>query len=426
MHRFVIEKSPPLTGDVAVAPAKNAILPQLAACLLTEDEMVMHSLPGIDDVATMLRIMRALGCRVCRQNGATLITSRSIDTQAAPYDLARCLRASILFLGAMLARTGRARLSLPGGCAIGTRPVDLHVRAFEAMGARVNVGYGVIEAEASSGLHGAQVVLDVPSVGATENIIMAASLAQGTTRIINAAKEPEIVDLALMLRRMGAKIMGDGTDMVTIEGVSRLSGVEHEAIPDRIEAGTLMIASMGTDGNILLRGARGDHLRALTQRLRDMGGVITEYPTGMRVRGRAERAVDIKTSVYPGFPTDLQPQIMPLMCVAQGTSVIYESIFENRFMHVPELRRMGAHIHVEDRAAVIEGVTHLTGARVRATDLRAGAALVIASLIADGETIVEEAEHIDRGYDRIEEKLTALGAVIRREEVYQAAKAGNA
>ncbi len=413
MQRFIVRQSAGLQGEVSVSSSKNAILPMLCACLLTEETLSIQRVPQLRDVDVMERILLALGVRVRREGDAVRMCAGDLHSVEAPYDEARRMRASILCMGPLLARCGQARLSLPGGCAIGTRPVDLHLRALEALGASVCVEHGQVSATARR-LTGAPIVLDIPSVGATENILLAATLAHGETRIVNAAKEPEIVDLARCLRGMGARISGEGSDTIVVRGVPRLRGCTHRPIPDRIEAGTLMIAAAITGGNILLRGAMPDHLRAVIAKLIACGVEVHDYPGGIRVRGGVRAPADIKTSVYPGFPTDLQPQMMALLCRAPGTSLIQETIFENRFMHVPELRRMGARISVDGRMAVLEGGPSLTGARVHATDLRAGAALVLAGLAAEGETVVEDPGHIDRGYDHLEEKLASLGGRIRR------------
>ena len=414
MDRYEMEKSPPLSGEVRIGASKNALLPMMAASLLTSQTCRIMGVPPLGDVMTMASILRCLGARIAydAQKEELLITARHLNGREAPYEESRRVRTSVLCMGPILARYGSARFPLPGGCAIGNRPVDLHMKAFESLGARIRMGYGAVEAEGR--LTGGNVLLDLPSVGATENAIMAAVLAEGSTRIFNPAKEPEIVDLVGFLRAMGANIAGEGTDTISIEGVKTLNGCEYRPIPDRIEAGTLMMAAIATGGNVLLRNARPEHMRAVISKLREAGARINEYPSGVRVRGGKLSAIDIKTHGYPGFPTDLQPMMMTLYAVANGTSIVHEAIFENRFMHVPELRSMGAHIHIDDRTAVIEGPAMLSGARVRASDLRAGAALVIAGLAARGTTVIEEIRHIDRGYYRLEEKLSSLGAIIRR------------
>jgi UDP-N-acetylglucosamine 1-carboxyvinyltransferase len=351
-----------------------------------------------------------------RDEETLVVDSRNITSCEAPHDLVRKMRASFLVMGPLLARMGNAKISLPGGCAIGSRPIDLHLKGFEALGAEIVLGHGFIEAKAPRGLTGNRIYLDFPSVGATENIMMAASLAQGQTIIENAAEEPEIVDLATYINAMGGKVKGAGTNIIKIEGVAQLHGVSHTVIPDRIEAGTYMVAAAITGGNILLENVIIDHLKPVVAKLTEAGVTIVEEGMGVRVIAGQQllKAVDIKTLPYPGFPTDMQAQLMALATVAHGTSVITETVFENRFMHVDELKRMGAHIKIEGRSAVVEGVRTLTGAPVKATDLRAGAAMILVGLVAQGETEIGCIHHIDRGYVRIEDKFRALGANIRR------------
>lgn len=407
-----------LKGEVTVSTGKNAVLPILAATLLTKEGAYIHHVPALSDVFGMLELLRGLGAVVQESGGDVFVNARQLISHEASYDWVQRMRASILIMGPLLATQGHARISLPGGCAIGTRPINLHMKGFAAMGANIEYGAGYIEATAPK-LKGSVVYLDVPSVGATENILMAATLADGTTRIENAAKEPEIVDLALFLGRMGARIRGAGESTIIVEGVPALDAVEYTPIPDRIEAGTMLILAAATGGNVLVRGSRPEHLRAVIAKLRECGARINEYPGGLRVRGGRLRAADIKTLVYPGFPTDLQAPMMSLLTTARGTSVVIETIFENRYMHVAELTRMGASIRLDDRTAVIEGVRSLSGANVHATDLRAGAALITAGLMAEGVTSITGTRHIDRGYEHIEEKLVGLGAQIRRQRAHQ-------
>lgn len=415
MSKIIVEKSPPLRGTVRISGAKNAVLPIMAASLLSRDKCILEDTPVLNDVEVMSEVLVSLGADVKKISGGKLeINSRNIDNFEAPYDLVRRMRASFLIMGPLLARMGKVRISLPGGCAIGTRPIDLHLKGFNALGADITLGYGYIEARADK-LKGSTIYLDFPSVGATENIMMAAALAEGKTVIENAAEEPEIVDLANFINKMGGCIKGAGTDTIRIEGVKELKGAAHTVIPDRIEAGTFMVAGAITGGDITVENVVVNHLMAVIAKLREAGVVIEEAPGGLRVyTPERVKAVDIKTLPYPGFPTDMQAQMMALMAVSRGTSVIIETIFDNRFMHVNELRRMGANIKIDGRTAVVEGVQQLTGAQVKATDLRAGAALVLAGLVAEGATEVIDVQHIDRGYVKIEEKLKKLGARIYR------------
>jgi UDP-N-acetylglucosamine 1-carboxyvinyltransferase len=403
-----------LKGEVAVEGAKNAALPILLAALLTSERCTFRNVPQVVDVRTTLRLLADLGARVEDDEAVVTIQAERLARLEAQYELVKTMRASFLSLGPLLARYGRARVSTPGGCAIGSRPVDLHLDGLQKMGARVHIVHGYVEAEAEQ-LKGARIYLDVPSVGATEHLMMVATLADGTTTIEQAAREPEVVDLARALNAMGARVAGAGEDVITIEGVPVLHGVDFTVIPDRIEAGTFMMAAAITGGDVYVRGARADQLHALTLKLREAGVEVKEDDEGIRVTGNGRlRSVDVKTMPYPGFPTDLQAQMMALLSLADGRSVISETIFENRYMHVLELNRMGADVKVEGNSAFVRGVATLSGAPVMATDLRASVCLVLAGLAADGVTEVSRVYHLDRGYVRIEEKLSALGADIRR------------
>ena len=407
-----------MSGTVKISGAKNAVLPVIAATLLGQDRATcLDEVPNLDDVRTISEVLRSLGVKVTHepQNNKLHVDATSIENITAPYDLVRRMRASFLIMGPLLARLGRAKISLPGGCAIGTRPIDLHLKGFEALGAKISIGHGYIEAIAPEGLKGAQIYLDFPSVGATENILMAASMAQGQTIIENPAQEPEIVDLANYLNIMGAKIRGAGTNVIKVEGVSKLIARDYTIIPDRIEAGTYMIAAAMTQGDVYIANAISEHLKPVIAKLKEAGVKVVEDVDGIRVIcDRRPRAVDIKTLPYPGFPTDMQAQFMAMLTIANGTSVVTETVFENRFMHVDELRRMGARIKIDGRTSIVEGQERLTGCQVKATDLRAGAAIVLAALVAEGETQVGYIHHIDRGYDNLVQKLVSLGADIRR------------
>lgn len=416
MEKIVIRGGNVLNGTVKVDGAKNAALPVLAASLLTSGINYFDEVPPLDDVITICKLLEELGVKVSRQQSGQLhIDSSSIATYETPYELVRKMRASILVMGPLLARVGRARISLPGGCNIGTRPIDLHLKGFIALGAEVIMGHGFIEAVAPR-LTGGRIYLDFPSVGATENIMMAATLAQGTTIIENAAAEPEIVDLANYLNAAGAQVRGAGTSLIRITGVQELKGTTHSVIPDRIEAGTFLAAAAISGGRVLIKNVLGDHLKPIIAKFEEVGVKIIEEDDGLLVIGNGPlSATDIKTLPYPGFPTDMQAQMMAVLTVARGTSVITETIFENRYMHVDELKRMNANIRIEGRSAVIEGVSGLTGAPVNASDLRAGAALVIAGLVADGTTEIGNVYHIDRGYHNLISKFKALGADIWRE-----------
>ena len=413
MDKIVISGGRPLHGDVQISGAKNAALPVLTAALLTEEPCTFSNIPDLVDIKTAGKLLRNMGVEI--EGAGTVKTSaEKLTNSVAPYDLVKTMRASILVLGPLVARTGKARVSLPGGCAIGARPVNLHIKALQDMGATVDLQGGYIEARAGR-LKGADIYFDLPTVTGTENIMMAATLAEGTTVLNNAAREPEIVNLADVLRGMGAKINGAGTDVITITGVSRLSGTEAAIIPDRIEAGTFMIAAGITGGEINVLGCVPQHLEALINKLRDTGMKIQPIEGGLRVAAGSKIAsVDVKTLPHPGFPTDLQAQIMAYLCVGSGLSVITETVFENRFMHVSELMRMGADITIQGGSAVVRGVPALNGAQTMATDLRASASLILAALVARGETEISRVYHIDRGYENIEKKFSALGADIKR------------
>jgi UDP-N-acetylglucosamine 1-carboxyvinyltransferase len=416
MDRILIRGGRVLSGSIPISGAKNAALPLMAAGLLSDGPLTLTNAPDLADVATMAGLLAHHGLTVARDKAARSITISGAATDLeAPYDLVRKMRASVLVLGPLLARFGRARVSLPGGCAIGTRPVDLHLKALEQMGAEIEITAGYIEARAPGGLKGARIIFPQVSVGATENILMAAALARGQSEIMNAAREPEITDLAACLMRMGARIEGIGTDRLVVEGVSSLGAATHPIIADRIEAGTFACAAAITGGSLLLQGARLDHLGAVTRTLREAGVDVAEEEGGLRVtRSNGLRGADVMTEPFPGFATDMQAQFMALMCVAEGASMITETIFENRFMHVPELSRMGARINFHGASAIVRGVKHLSGAPVMATDLRASVSLILAGLAAEGETIVNRVYHLDRGYERVEAKLAAVGADIER------------
>ncbi|NEW08885.1 UDP-N-acetylglucosamine 1-carboxyvinyltransferase [Paenibacillus sp. SYP-B3998] len=416
MSKIIVRGGRKLAGNVKINGAKNAVLPIIAASILgSEGESVIHDAPPLDDVLVINKVLQSLGIEVEYNQQVIRVRAQQITTCEASYDLVRKMRASFLVMGPLLARLGQARISLPGGCAIGTRPIDQHLKGFEAMGAEIELGQGYIEAKIKGRLKGAKIYLDVASVGATENIMMAATLAEGTTVIENAAKEPEIVDLANYLNAMGAVIRGAGTGVIRIEGVEKLRGVVHTVIPDRVEAGTYMIAAAITGSELYMEGAIGDHLRPVISKMQEMGVVITEDENGIRVSASGPlRAVDVKTLPYPGFPTDMQSQMMALLMVADGTSLVTETVFENRFMHVEQFANMNAQIKVDGRTAIVSGNAKLQGAKVCATDLRAGAALILAALVADGETEISGVHHIDRGYVDITDVLRDLGADIQR------------
>ncbi|WP_054025440.1 UDP-N-acetylglucosamine 1-carboxyvinyltransferase [Bacillus sp. FJAT-28004] len=419
MTKIIVRGGQRLKGTVRVSGAKNAVLPILAASLLaTEGDSVIYDVPLLDDVMTIQKVLASLGAQLSYNNETMRITAQTITTYEAPYELIRKMRASFLVMGPLLGRIGKVRISLPGGCAIGTRPIDQHLKGFEAMGAEITLGQGFIEASTKTRLKGAKIYLDVASVGATENIMMAAALAEGTTILENAAKEPEIVDLANYINAMGGKVRGAGTGVIRIEGVDRMFGAAHNVIPDRVEAGTYMIAAAITGGDVFVEGAISDHLTPVISKLQEMGVEITESDNGIRVQSSTQlKSVDVKTLPHPGFPTDMQSQMMALLLVSEGTSVITETVFENRFMHVEEFQKMNAQIKVDGRTAIVNGGMPLTGAKVCATDLRAGAALICAALRAEGETEVTGLHHVDRGYVNITGKLAALGADIHRIEL---------
>lgn len=416
MDKIVVKGGKKLNGSVKIEGAKNAVLPVLAASLIaSEGKSVIYDVPTLDDVYTINEVLRNLHAKVHFKNNEVSIDATSTLETEAPFEYVRKMRASVLVLGPLLARYGHAKVALPGGCAIGSRPIDLHLKGFEAMGAKVNFGNGFVEVYADGRLQGGTVYLDVASVGATENIMMAATLAEGKTVIENCAKEPEIVDLANYLNKMGAKIVGAGTETIRIHGVEKLHGAEHTIIPDRIEAGTFMVAAAVTGGDVLVQNVVTEHLRPVIAKLREMGVEITEEDNGVRVRGPENlKATDIKTLPHPGFPTDMQSQMMVAMLRSEGTSVITETVFENRFMHVEEFRRMNAKMKIEGRSVIVEGLCDLQGAQVQATDLRAAAALILAGLCAEGLTEVTELKHLDRGYVDFAEKLNHLGADIKR------------
>jgi UDP-N-acetylglucosamine 1-carboxyvinyltransferase len=416
LEKIIVRGGQRLSGTVQVEGAKNAVLPVIAATLLaSEGKSVIKNVPPLSDVYTINEVLRHLNTDVAFNNGEVIVNASRELFVEAPFEYVRKMRASVLVMGSLLGRTGKARVALPGGCAIGSRPIDQHLKGFEAMGAKVKVGNGFIEAEVDGRLKGAKVYLDFPSVGATENIMMAAVLAEGTTILENVAKEPEIVDLANFLNKMGGSVVGAGTGTIRIEGVDRLYGVEHSIIPDRIEAGTFMVAAAITQGNVLVKGAIPEHLSSLVAKMEEMGVTIIDEEEGLRVIGPEKlKSVDIKTMPHPGFPTDMQSQMMALLLAADGTSVITETVFENRFMHAEEFRRMGADIKIEGRSVIMNGPTSLQGAEVAATDLRAAAALSIAGLVAEGYTRVTELKHLDRGYVNFHQKLAGLGADIER------------
>ena len=399
-----------LKGQVKISGSKNAILPIMAACLLSDGEIILNGVPDLEDIKVMSEVLEILGAVIKRQDDVLVINCSSVDACEVPEYISRKMRASNLVMGALLSRFGRARVAYPGGCAIVSRPMDLHLKGFINLGYEVADEYGYMSGLKKNAA-GKEIMLDFPSVGATENIIMASALIPGTTIIRNAAREPEIIDLQNFLNRMGAKIRGAGLDCIRVEGVSRLGGVEHTVIPDRIEAGTFMAAAVITRGDVYLENVIHEHIQPTIAKLRETGAEIILNGSGIRIIGNKKiRATDVKTMPYPGFPTDMQPQFMALLSVARGTSVIVETIFENRFMHVPELRRMGAEIKIEGRVAIIKGKSHLEGAVVEATDLRAGAALILAGLYAEGETRLGHLEHVERGYENIHLKLKNLGA----------------
>ncbi|MDQ7958867.1 MAG: UDP-N-acetylglucosamine 1-carboxyvinyltransferase [Pseudomonadota bacterium] len=419
MDKLLIRGGRTLRGEVPISGAKNAALPELCAALLTAEPVTLHNVPRLQDVATMLQLVRNMGVTAERDgNGTVSLDAGDLTKPEAPYELVKTMRASVLALGPLLARFGHARVSLPGGCAIGSRPVDQHIKGLTAMGADISVEHGYMVAKLQPGLarlRGARITTDMVTVTGTENFLMAAALAEGETVLENAAQEPEIPDLAEMLIAMGAKIEGHGTSRIRIQGVERLHGGTHTVVADRIEAGTFLCAVAAAGGDVLLRHARADHLDAVVEKLREAGAAIEAVEGGLRVRASGRlRAQSFRTTEYPGFPTDMQAQFMALNVIAEGTSTVTETIFENRFMHVDEMLRLGARIQTDGKVAVIEGVPQLSGATVMATDLRASASLVIAGLVAEGETLVDRIYHLDRGYDRMEAKLRGIGADIER------------
>jgi len=418
MDKLLIRGGRPLRGEVRISGAKNAALPELCAALLTADPVTLENVPRLQDVATMVRLIENMGVQVVRDGERVSIDASRLSSPEAPYELVKTMRASVLALGPLLARFGEATVSLPGGCAIGSRPVDQHIKGLQQMGAEIVVEHGYMIAKLPKGrdrLRGAHLRTDMVTVTGTENFLMAAALAEGETVLENAAMEPEIADLAEMLIAMGADIEGHGTSRIRIRGVERLHGATHRVIPDRIEAGTFLCAVAATGGEVLLRQARADHLEAVVDKLREAGVMVESVEGGIRVRAEGRLAAQsFRTTEYPGFPTDMQAQFMVLDVIGRGSSVVTETIFENRFMHVNELVRLGAKIQVDGKSAIIEGVERLSGATVMATDLRASASLVIAGLVAEGETLVDRIYHLDRGYDRMEEKLRAIGADIER------------
>ena len=418
MDSIVVTGGTPLNGRIAIAGAKNAALALMPATLLSEEPLTLTNTPRLSDIATMTALLQSLGVEITSmQDGKVqVLSSHAMTSTTADYEIVRKMRASNLVLGPLLARHHQAIVSLPGGCAIGARPMDIHVAALEAMGAKIELKDGYLHARAAGGLKGAKVPLRFASVGATENVLMAATLAKGTTVIENAAREPEIVDLAHCLRRMGAQVEGEGTSTITIEGVDRLGAATHPVVTDRIELGTYMLAPVFAGGEVECLGGRLDLVVSFVEKLDAAGVDVAETPDGLKVRRRSERAkaVDVTTEVFPGFPTDLQAQMMAMLCTATGTSVLEEKIFENRFMHAPELIRMGADIEVHGGVATVRGVPRLKGAPVMATDLRASVSLILAGLAAEGETMVSRVYHLDRGYEHVEEKLSAVGAKITR------------
>ncbi len=420
MDRIRIRKSPALKGRIEISGAKNAALPLMTACLLTDQDLTLQRVPDLADIDTMTHLLVQHGVeantRLAGRERSITLSARQITETTAPYDLVRKMRASVLVLGPLVARHGEAKVSLPGGCAIGTRPIDLHIKGMQQLGAEIELSGGYVLARAPSGLRGAEITFPKVSVGATENLLMAASLAKGETHLINAAREPEITDLAKCLNAMGARIEGIGTDHLRIEGVERLGGATHHVVADRIEAGTYAMAASITGGDLELIGIHHEMIGAVAASLGQAGIAFADTPEGLRVSrtNGVLTGVDVMTEPFPGFPTDLQAQMMALMAIAEGASMITETIFENRFMHVPELARMGANINVHGASAMVRGVKRLTGAQVMATDLRASVSLVLAGLVAEGDTVLNRVYHLDRGYERLTQKLAACGAIIER------------
>jgi UDP-N-acetylglucosamine 1-carboxyvinyltransferase len=419
MDKLLIRGGRRLLGEVKISGAKNAALPELCAALLSAEPVVLTNVPGLQDVSTMLKLISNMGVDVARgDDGTVRINAGPLNTPEAPYELVKTMRASVLALGPLLARFGEATVSLPGGCAIGSRPVDQHIKGLIAMGAEITVEHGYMIARLPKGrtrLKGARIATDMVTVTGTENFLMAASLADGETILENAAQEPEIPDLAEMLIKMGARIEGHGTSRIRIQGVEKLHGCQHQVVADRIEAGTFLCAVAATGGDVMLKHGRADHLEAVIEKLRDAGATITALADSIRIQSTGRlQAQTFRTTEYPGFPTDMQAQFMALNCISTGTAKVTETIFENRFMHVNEMVRLGARIQIDGKVAVVEGVEKLSGATVMATDLRASASLVIAGLVAEGETVVDRIYHLDRGYDQMEAKLRGLGADIER------------
>ena len=416
LNTLVVEGGRKISGTVRVGGAKNSSLPLIAAALLTAGTSTIEDVPRLKDIETMRGVVEALGARVIMEDNVMTVDSSSLNGNEPPYDLVRAMRASFLVMGPLLARMGSAHIFQPGGCAIGARPIDLHLKGFAALGAEIDMSGGVVKAKVSGRLKGERVYLDFPSVGATDNIMMAAATAEGRTLIENAAREPEIVDLANFLNKMGAKVRGAGTPMLRIDGVDTLVPSSHTVIPDRIEAGTFMIIAAGTQGSLYIDNVVGEHVKPLEAKLSEAGAHVETFEGAMRVSAdKRLKAVDVTTMPYPGFPTDMQAQLMAVLCTSEGTSQVTENVFENRFMHAPELSRMGANIKISGRTAIIEGVPTLTGAQVNATDLRASAALVTAALTAEGETHIHNISHLDRGYENFEGRLAKCGARMRRE-----------
>ncbi len=414
MDKLLITGGYRLNGDVMISGAKNAALPILCAGLLTADDLVLSNVPSLQDVSTMLKLLRQMGLAVTQEDGIVTLNGAGVNNWEAPYDMVKTMRASILVLGPLLARFGEAKVSLPGGCAIGSRPVDQHIKGLQAMGAEINIEAGYIHAKAKR-LKGAKIVTDMITVTGTENFLMAAALADGETILENAAREPEVTDLAHLLVSMGAKIEGVGTDRLVIQGVDRLHGASHTVVADRIETATFLCAVAAAGGDITLKNTRSDILDVAMDKLREAGVIITSGPDWIRAQmGTRPKAVSFRTTEYPGFPTDMQAQFMALDCIAHGVSRVTETIFENRYMHVQEMNRLGAHIEIDGHTAIVTGVDKLVGAPVMATDLRASASLVIAGLAAEGETLIDRIYHLDRGYDKMEVKLSGVGAHIQR------------
>jgi UDP-N-acetylglucosamine 1-carboxyvinyltransferase len=419
MDKLIVRGGKALHGEVLISGAKNATLPELCAALLTAEPVTLHNVPQLQDVTTMLKLIRNMGVLAEPQiDGSVLINAGGLSSPEAPYELVKTMRASVLALGPLLARFGEATVSLPGGCAIGSRPVDQHIKGLQAMGADIVVEHGYMIAKLPKGqkrLKGAHITTDMVTVTGTENFMMAAALAEGETVLENAAQEPEIPDLAEMLIKMGAKITGHGTSKIHIHGVEKLHGCTHAVVADRIECGTFLCAVAATGGDVILKHGRADHLDAVIDKLREAGAAVQAVEGGIRIKSAGRlKAQSFRTTEYPGFPTDMQAQFMALNVISQGSAKVTETIFENRFMHVPEMQRMGAHIQTDGKVAVIEGVAKLSGANVMATDLRASASLVIAGLVAEGETLIDRIYHLDRGYDRMEAKLRGIGADIER------------